>query len=104
MVNSSLPDGIRVTGQFIGGSTATGLLILVYSLTNDSDLVRYIAIGKDRKLVNSIDVKLNVTGLIGTYYGISVFATENGLPFPRVVSLPKNINIDIQGLYTSRSN
>ena len=85
-------------GHFINGSTATGLLILIYSLTNDSDVINYTAIGKDPEQDANIDVKLNVTGLIGTYYGISVFATENGLPFPRVVTLPKNINIDIQGL------
>ena len=100
MVSSSPPDEIRVMGHFIGGSTATGLLILVYTLTNDSDLVHYniITFDKDPEQEVNTDIKFNVTGLIGTHYGISIFATENGLPFPRVVTSPKYLNVDSQGL------
>ena len=36
-VNSMQSGVVRVTGKIINGSTATGLLIIIYSLTNDSD-------------------------------------------------------------------
>ena len=37
-VSSSQPGEVRVTGDFIDGSTATGVLLILYSLTNDSDI------------------------------------------------------------------
>ena len=40
-------------------------------------------------------------GLTATLYGVIVFALEDGLPFPRVVTLPKNVtaaNNNDQGL------
>ena len=37
-------------GDFVDGSTATGVLLIIYSLTNDSD-VHYIAKEKDQKSV-----------------------------------------------------
>ena len=49
---------------------------------------------------NSV-ISLDVTGLTGTEYEVSMFALENGLPFPRVVTLPKNIAVlnSHQGLW-----
>ena len=60
--------------------------LIVYFLTNESD-IHYHAIYKGSEQNNNISI--NVTGLIGTEYGISVFALENGLPFPRVVASPR---------------
>ena len=41
------PGQIRVTGDFVNGSTATGVLLIVYSLTNESD-VHYVAKPKEQ--------------------------------------------------------
>ena len=79
-------------GDFIDPATATGLLLIVYSLNNDSD-VHYLAFEKGSE--QNFDV--NVTGLTGTEYGISVFTMENSLPFPRVVSLPQVISMVTNG-------
>ena len=98
-VNPSHPGAIQLKGDFIHGSGATGVLWMVCSLSNDSD-IQYIYIAKQPEQ-NSIS--MNVTGLAGTEYGVSVFALENGVPFPRVVTLPTNITVsaadnDDQGL------
>jgi hypothetical protein len=79
-------------GSFIDGSTATGVLLIVYSLTNESD-IHYHVINKLNERNNNIS--MNVTGLTGAdiEYGVSVFALENGLPFPRVVTLPINVTV-----------
>ncbi|MGJ8945879.1 hypothetical protein AB9K17_23595, partial [Salmonella enterica subsp. enterica serovar Kentucky] len=37
-VSSPHPGQVRVTGDFIQGSTATGALVIVYSQSNDSDI------------------------------------------------------------------
>ena len=93
--SSLLLGQIRVTGDLIGGSTATGVFVIVYSLTNYSD-VQYIA-----KQIEENSIRLDVTGLTGTKYGVSTFALENGLPFPRVVASPKTITVlnSHQGLW-----
>ena len=62
---------------------------MVYSLTNDSD-IQYVYIAKQPELNTVIK---NVTGLTGIEYGVSSFALENGVPFPRVVTLPINITV-----------
>ena len=63
------------------------MLLIIYDITNESD-THYHVITKPPEQ-NSIS--MNVTGLTGTEYGVSVFALENGLPFPRVVTSPKNV-------------
>ena len=84
-----LPGEVRVTGDFINGSTATGLLIIIYSLTNDSD-VHYITGGS-----TSQQPSVSVPGLAGGEYGISVFVVEeNGLPFKRVATSPKLVAVE----------
>ena len=75
-------------GNFIDGSTVTGVFLIVYSLTNESD-IHYHAINKENEQNNNISI--NVTGLTGTEYGISVFALENCMPFPRVVTSPRTV-------------
>ena len=91
---SSFNSEVRVTGDFIDGSTATGLLILIYSLTDDSDTY-YIYKNYEQNVVAS------VTGLTGSHYGVSVFVVEkNGLPFSRVAAIPSLVeNSAQQGLY-----
>ena len=85
-VSSPQPGDVRVTGNYINGSMATGLLLVLYSLTNDSDIHYVIDSFKQ-----SIDI--NVTGLTGTQYGISTFALDNDQIFPRVVALPEYVTV-----------
>ena len=82
---------IRVIGIFVDGSTATGALIIVYSLTNDSD-VRYITTGLEQR----IDV--NVRDLHGSIYGVSAFVLEDGVPFNRTVTMPKSVSFSSKGV------
>ncbi len=91
MVNPSLPGVIQLTGEFVDGSEVTGVLWMVCSLNNDSD-IQYIYIAKQPEQ-NSISI--NVTDLVGIEYGVSSFALENGLPFPRVVTSPIKLNITL---------
>ena len=98
-VNPSHPGAIQLKGDFVDRSGATGVLWMVYSLSNDSD-IRYTYTAKQPEQ-NSIST--NVTGLTGTEYGVSVFALENGVPVRRVVTLPTNLTVtaadnDDQGL------
>ena len=76
-----------MTGDFIDGSTATGLLIIIYSLTNGSN-VHYISEDTDQ------NIDLSVSGLTGAQYVVSTFVVEKGLPFPRVVTSPKHVTVD----------
>ena len=96
-VDSPQRGEIRVRGNFIDRTTATGVLLIVYSLDNDSD-VHYLAVDKG----SGQDFDVYVTGLTRTEYGVSVFAMGNGLPFLRAMTLPKNIRMHMasnQGTY-----
>ena len=88
-VTSPHPGEVRVTGELIDGSTATGALIIIYSLTNDSDVHYEIITAGPGKTIN-----VSVVGLNGGEYGVSTFALENGgLPFTRVAALPKTVQV-----------
>ena len=84
---------IRVRGDFVDQATATGALVIVYSLSNDSD-VHYNNSKRSVDKSSDKNVDINVTSLTGTQYGVSVFALDNGLPFPRVVTLPVIVDVD----------
>ena len=73
-VFSPLPGTIRVTGDFTWDSNATGVLVIVYSLTNKSD-VHYISDDTEE------NIDISVTGLSGAVYVVSIYALEGGLPF-----------------------
>ena len=89
-VTSSPVGQIRVTGDFVDGSTATGVLLVIYSLDNDSDVYYNII---DKEADGNIRMDIMLTDLTGSQHRVSVFALENGLPFPRVVTLPKNATV-----------
>ena len=84
-----------MTGELINGSTATGALIIIYSLTNDSVDVHYVIITADPGRTVAIDASVTVSvGLNGGEYRVSVFALENGgLPFTRVAALPETVQV-----------
>ena len=74
-------------GEIVDESAANGILLIVHSLTNDSD-VQYIT-----KQAEWNNFSINATGVPGTKYSISVFALEDGLPFPRVVTSPQDVSV-----------
>ena len=81
--NSSRSGELLVTGNLIAGSMDVGILLVVYSFTNKSD-VRYFS-SKSRQQI----IRARTTNLIGGTYGISVFILkENRVPFSRVAVIP----------------
>ena len=87
-VSSPLSGEVRVTGDFVEGSRSTnGIFLITYSPTNDSDVL-YVAKQTERN-----DISMDITGLIGTEYGVSVFVLEDGLPFQRVAASPKSVAV-----------
>ena len=86
--HSPQPGTIRVTSSFIEGANATDALLVVYPVSNNSN-VQYI-IGSPTE--GSMDVTLHV--LTGGDYKVSVFALENGRPFRRAVTLPRHVHVD----------
>ena len=64
--------------------------MIVYSITNESDIF-YHAINKENE--QNTNISINVVGLTGIEYEISIFALENSLPFPRVVTSPRTVDI-----------
>ena len=97
-VSSPQPGEVRVTGDFIDGSTVTGVFLILYSLTNNSDI--HYVIGNFEQS-RSVYIDINVAGLTDTQYGVSVFALDNGQIFPRVVALPEYVTVHTNG-QTSR--
>ena len=79
------PGSIRVTGNLVDNTNATGVLIVVSSSSN----VQYII---DSPADLNINVTLNVS--TGGEYSVSVFALENGQPFPRVAALPRRVTMN----------
>ena len=73
-----------MTGDFIDGSTATGLLIIIYS----RNITEY------QLVKRRVNLEAVISGLLGGDYQVSVFVVkENGLPFSRTASKPKQITI-----------
>ena len=89
-MSSPLLGTVRVTGDFIQGSTATGLLVIVYSQSNDCD-IQYV-----NSKCQGQNVDITVAGLSTRgQYGVSVFVLENGVPLFRVATLPQTVHMDV---------
>ena len=81
------PGQVRVTADLIFGSTAIGLLIIIYSLTDDLDTHYHFA------QVDHSRVDLNVMGLSGDQYQVLIYVVEeNRLPFRRPAITPKSVS------------
>ena len=75
-----------VTGNIISGTSAKGVIIVVYSLINESDIL-YITTKVHRQGVSAKIAGLKVNN--GSY-GVAVFTLErNGIPFLRAAALPE---------------
>ena len=71
-----------MTGDFIDGSTATGLLIIIYS----ANITEY------QLVQGRVNLEAVISGLLEGEYQVSVFVVnENGVPFSRAASTPKQV-------------
>ena len=87
-VSSPQPGKVRVTGDFIGGSTATGLLIIVIST---SEIFHHF-IEREK---NQLHIEGTIQGLAGGKYSISFFVVEeSGQLVNRAASTPKVVSIE----------
>ena len=75
---------VRVTGDFISGSEATGALIIVYSISDDTIFYRTAQRTADDHLEAVVS-----DFLLGNQYNLSVFVLkQSGKPFSRAASAP----------------
>jgi hypothetical protein len=87
LLNSSQ---IQVSGVFVQGASAVGILIIVYRLDHVNLSSVYYFEALETTITNAITT--TVTGLSDGHYGISIFILEdNGLPFHRSASAPKSL-------------
>ena len=93
-VEQSIHAGqLRLTWEFIDGSEAVGVLIIAYSMNNDSD-ISYNVI--TRRSNGTQEQTTTISGLKERDYNISMFvqhASGRGLPFPRAVTEPTTVTI-----------
>ena len=80
-----------MTGDFIQGSIASGALVIVYSLSNDSNM-HYNSYHRSNNW--SIEVVTATDRLTGGQYGVSVFVLDGSLPFSRAASSPQILDIN----------
>lgn len=87
-IYSPSPGQVRVSGVFVQGATAVGILVIIYPLDHVNLNVYYFEAFET--ITNTIAT--TVTGLSAGQYGISVFILEDGgLPFNRSASAPKRL-------------
>ena len=86
-VTSPLPGQVRVTGDLIHGSNASGALVIAYSARN----IYYLFSPYPNKYL----VTATLSDLTSDQYQVSVFIVEkNGLPFNRSAAVPKNVSVN----------
>ena len=91
LIYSPSSGQIRVSGVLVQGATAVGMVIIVYPLDHVNLNVYYF---EALETVVPNKITATVTGLSAGQYSVSVFVLEdNGLPFNRSASAPKNITV-----------
>ena len=85
LITSPLPGEIRVTGDFIQGSTATGVVIADLVL---SDIHFYLLLRDNEQL----ELGGTISNLVDGQHTVSAFAVDkNGLPLSRTATIPQNV-------------
>ena len=85
-----------ITGYCIEGSTAVGMLVIVYSLVDSSDIF-YIPVPCPTGNQGRSEI-LNFRTTRKGHYGVSIFSIEEGgLPFNRSAIQPTNVLITERG-------
>ena len=86
-MSSPLSGQVRVTGDFIHGSTATCVLIII---VNDNDIEYHLT----SKGNNENEVEGLISGLAAGQYTVSVFVIgKDGLPFERAAAKPRRVPV-----------
>ena len=80
-VSSPHPGQVRVTVYFIQESRATGALVIVYS---QLDAICYQHLERDGQTS-----EITIEGLTGGQYRVSVFVSDDTLPFSRAATPPQ---------------
>ena len=80
---------VLVTGDVINGLTSMGILVIVYSRLNHSDVsYNFVPHPQDRMAID-----FTVMGLPYVHYEVSVFVVEeSGLPFCRAAAMPRTVH------------
>ena len=87
----SHPSGIIITGNILDESLSVGALIIVYSLTEDTNILYKFA----PRLSETKQINLSIIELPNDDYGVSTFvAEENEVPFHRVAVSPRFVFIN----------
>ena len=77
-----------MTGDFIPGLSAIGILLVVYSADDESN-IDYHHIHR-----SNVHTTTSMTNLPSGRYTVSVFVVEgNGLPFNRSATIPRNVSL-----------
>ena len=86
----SIPGEVRVTGDFISGSEATGVLIIIYSTSDDNARFYQTAQRTDDDHLEAVVSDF----LPGNQYNLSVFVLEqSGEPFSRAATAPLSVAV-----------
>ena len=84
-----------VTGDIINGSTSIGILVIVYSLTDDSDNIHYHFIRHadvQQPRMYPVVMWLNIPG---DEYEVAIFVMkEDGTPFHRAAATSRTVQIE----------
>ena len=77
-----------MTGYFIDGSTATGVLAVIYTKLE----LAYLLVERG---INVLRFDDTIQGVVGGEHSISFFVVEeSGLPFSRTASMPKTVVVE----------
>ena len=87
-VSSPQPGEVRVTGDFINGSTATGVLAVI--ITESEIFYDVVERGSNEQQFDG-----TILRVVGGEHSISFFVVEeSGLPFNRTASMPKVVTVE----------
>ena len=93
LVTSPNPGDIRVTGQFIQGSTTTGVVIADILLSG----INFYFLAREN---DQLELNGTISNLVTGQHVVSAFmADESGLPFIRTATLPQDVVV-MQGNVT----
>ena len=79
-----------MTGDFINGSTATGVLAMFVDFSTSEIFYHLIKRGNNKQQFDG-----TIQGVVGGEHSISFFVVEeSGLPFSRTASMPKVVTVE----------
>ena len=87
----SLPCIVTVTGDIINGSMSRGMLVIAYSLSDETNTYYNLT----TFLPDQVRVNTILMGLRSGQYQVSLFVIEeSGLPFSRAAATPRALQVE----------